>query len=113
MITGHYRDVRAETSPMPGARATIRWLIDKKKGAPNFAMRVIELPKQGDRIPWHSHDYEHEVFVLEGRGKALSAEGTKDVGRGDYVFILPGEEHGFENTGDEPFRFICVIPNPA
>jgi len=112
VIIGHETDVPAEASLLPGSQAIIRWLIDKRQGAPNFALRVIELPGQGDRIPLHRHDYEHEVFVLEGKGRVLAADGAKDVARGDYVFTLPGEEHGFENTGDGPFRFICVIPNP-
>ncbi|MFO7651311.1 MAG: cupin domain-containing protein [bacterium] len=34
------------------------------------------------------------------------------VGVGDFVYVEPGEQHGFENGGDVPFRFICVIPNP-
>jgi mannose-6-phosphate isomerase-like protein (cupin superfamily) len=32
------------------------------------------------------------------------------VAYGYFAYIPAGEEHGFENTGEEPFRFICVIP---
>ncbi len=110
MITGHYTDVPAEKPHMPDAQATIRWLIAEKDKAPNFAMRVIEIAGRGERIPLHRHDYEHEIFILNGVGSALSPDGDRPVRAGDFVFVLPGEEHGFLNTGEEPFRFICVIP---
>jgi quercetin dioxygenase-like cupin family protein len=113
MITGHYTDVEAKPAGMAGAQATIRWLITRERGAPDFAMRVIEIAGRGERIPLHEHAYEHEVFVFEGRGRAFTEGESRDVAPGDYVFVEPGEKHGFENTGDAPFRFICVIPNPA
>ncbi len=112
MLTGHYTDVPAEKPGMANARATIRWLLTAKKGAPNFAMRVIEIAEPGGVIPLHTHDYEHEVFVFEGRGRLLARQGPTDMSVGDYGLVLPLEEHGFENTGTGPFRFICVIPNP-
>src|SRR5512136_231521 len=109
MITGHYSDVREDAPPMPAAQSTIRWLIAKKDGAPNFAMRVIEIKRKGEKIPLHRHDYEHEIFIIEGKGNVLSPEGTKPVAYGDFAYVPATEEHGFENTGDVPFRFICVI----
>lgn len=95
---------------MPGAQSTIRWLVAEKDGARNFAMRVIEIKRKGEKIPLHRHDYEHETFVISGQGALLKPDGVVDVKPGDFAFVLPNEEHGFENRGDEPFRFICVIP---
>ena len=95
---------------MAGMQATIRWLIAEKEGAPHFAMRVIEIKLKGEKIPLHHHDYEHEIFIIEGKGNVLSPGGPKPVAYGDYVYVPTSEEHGFENTGSEPFRFICVIP---
>jgi len=110
MMTGHFTEVKEDKPTLPGMQATIRWLIAEKDGAPNFAMRVIEIKRKGEKIPLHHHDYEHETFVIEGQGNVLSPGGTKSVAYGDFAFIPAGEEHGFENTGDKPFRFICVIP---
>jgi quercetin dioxygenase-like cupin family protein len=110
MISGHYSQVREEKPHLASMQATIRWLIAAKDGAPNFAMRVIEIKHKGERIPVHKHDYEHEIFVFEGEGRVLSAEGRSTVGPGNFVYVKPGEQHGFENTGDGPFRFICVVP---
>jgi len=110
MITGNFTDVKEEKPQMVGMQSTIRWLIAEKEGAPNFAMRVIEIRLKGEKIPPHRHDYEHEIFVIEGGGNVLSPGGPKPVAYGNYVYVAPGEEHGFENAGTEPFRFICVIP---
>jgi quercetin dioxygenase-like cupin family protein len=110
MLTGHYQDIREEAPPLPGAQSTIRWLVAEKDGARNFAMRVIEIKRKGEKIPLHRHDYEHETFVISGQGRLLRPDGAFDVKPGDFSFVTPNEVHGFENTGDEPFRFICVIP---
>lgn len=112
MVKGHFSDVKAEPATLAGAQATIRWLIAQPEGAPNFAMRVIELEHDGDRIPLHRHGYEHEIFVFEGEGRVLKPGGEEPVVPGDFLYIAPNEEHGFVNSGVEPFRFICVIPRP-
>jgi quercetin dioxygenase-like cupin family protein len=112
MTIGHYTSVPEDKPLTPDMQATIRWLIAAKDGAANFAMRVIEVKRRGEKIPLHRHDYEHEIFVIEGRGSVLSPTGPTPVAPGNFVFVQPAEEHGFENTGDEPFRFICVIPLP-
>ena len=113
MMTGHFTEVKEEQPQMAGVQATIRWLIAAKDGAPNFAMRVIEIKRKGEKIPLHHHDYEHETFVIEGQGNVLGPSEAKPVAYGDFAYIAPGEGHGFENTGSVPFRFICVIPNPT
>jgi quercetin dioxygenase-like cupin family protein len=110
MITGRFTDAREEQPHLPEMQATIRWLIAEKEGAPNFAMRVIEIKRKGEKIPLHRHNYEHEIFVIEGKGRVLTPTGPVPVAYGNYAFIKPDEEHGFENAGDKPFRFICVIP---
>jgi len=112
MLKGHFTDVEAEPAHLVGAQATIRWLIGAKQGAPNFAMRVIELAGKGDRIPLHRHPYEHEIFVFAGKGMVLKPGSEEPVGPGEFLYLAPDEEHGFLNSGDEPFRFICVIPRP-
>ena len=53
---------------MEGAKNVgVRWLISKDDGAQNFAMRMFEL-QPGGHTPLHTHQHEHEVFALEGRG---------------------------------------------
>ena len=88
----------------------IRWLIAEKEGAPNFAMRVIEL-QPGVVFTPHHHPYEHEIYVLEGEGVVTNPDGDVGVMQpGVFVFVPPDEIHGYRNTGDQPLKFICVIP---
>jgi len=88
----------------------IRWLISEEEGAPNFAMRVIELAP-GVVFDPHHHPYEHEIYVLEGAGVVTDDEG--DVGEmrpGVALYVPPDALHGYRNTGDATLKFICVIP---
>jgi len=108
MFICHYTEVPAEK--IEGiSGVTVRWLIGKKEGAPNFSFRIFEM-EPGAVIPLHNHDWEHEVFVLAGQGTVKVADEEALVKEGDFIFIPPGVEHQFINGGDEVFRFICIIP---
>ncbi|MEO0108896.1 MAG: cupin domain-containing protein [candidate division WOR-3 bacterium] len=113
MEYGYYANVTEHPPSMPGSQATIRWLISEQNGARNFAMRVIALKSKGDKIPPHSHAYEHEIFLISGTGRVMTPDLSVDLTSGDFAFIRPGEEHSFENLTDEPLQFICVIPIPG
>jgi quercetin dioxygenase-like cupin family protein len=88
---------------------TMRVLMSDKDGAPNFIMRVFEI-EPGGYSPYHSHPWEHEVYVLKGEGFVREKGVDHPVKKGHFALVAPGEEHQFVNRGDEPFRFICVIP---
>jgi quercetin dioxygenase-like cupin family protein len=78
---------------------------------PNFVLRVFTV-KPGGHTPSHSHAREHEVYVLSGQGTA-EGEQRLDLTVGDAVYVPPGEPHSFVNTGEEDFRFVCVVPREA
>ncbi|HHH80113.1 MAG TPA: cupin domain-containing protein [Thermoplasmatales archaeon] len=106
----HYTDVKAEIPDEKGAEnISIRWLITKNDGAQNFAMRLFEL-KKGGCSPWHQHDWEHEVFILEGKGVLVTEEGEEELKPGDFVFVPPMEWHQFRQEGEGLLRFLCLIP---
>lgn len=105
-----YLDIPAEpVEGMEGAR--IRWAIGRNVGAPNFVLRIIELDP-GATTGYHKHPWEHEVVVLEGRGAVRGANGQASLVPRMCVYVEPGEEHQFLNTGEEMLRFVCVIPYP-
>jgi len=88
----------------------IRWLIAEKEGAPNFAMRVVEL-QHGAVFTPHQHPYEHEIYVLEGEGVVTNPGGDVGVMQPSVFLLVPPDEiHGYRNTGDTALKFICVIP---
>ncbi len=86
-----------------------REVISAIDGAPNFCMRVFDV-EPGSSTPAHSHPWEHEVFVLSGRGIVATELGERRIEKDSIVFVTPDEPHCFVNTGSEPLRFICVIP---
>jgi len=86
-----------------------RVLIGPDQGARNFVMREFTLGVGGS-TPYHTHAWEHEVYVVAGSGTVVSADGTTPVSAGDYVFVPPRDEHQFKNSGEDPFAFLCVVP---
>ena len=86
-----------------------REVINASDGAPNFCMRVFEVGT-GSSTPFHSHQWEHEVFVLSGKGVVTGEQGEIPIEKDSVVFVAPEEKHCFVSTGKDPLRFICVIP---
>lgn len=89
--------------------ATKRVLIGPEQGATNFVMRLFTLG-EGGCSPYHTHPWEHEVFILSGKGTVKSADGDTAVSAGGFVYVPPMEEHQFLNAGSEPFEFLCIVP---
>jgi len=49
---------------------------------------------EGDKVPWHTHDHEDEMFyVLEGVLDILLKETTLKVGPGEFCIVPRGVEH--------------------
>lgn len=78
---------------------------------PNFVMRVFTV-RPGGRTPRHSHSWEHEAYILSGRGR-VEGESEFVVAPGDAVLVPPDEVHCFVNAGEEDLRFICMVPKGA
>ena len=106
----HYTNVELETPTEEGVKDTkVRWLIAKKDGADHFAMRLFEI-QPGGHTPLHQHDWEHEVFVLEGNGVTKDKTNEKEFSQGDVFFIPSMEWHQFINTSENILKFLCLIP---
>lgn len=103
----NYLDAKP-TQELPGV--TKREVITAEDGAPNFCMRIFEL-EPGSSSHSHSHSFEHEVFVLAGRGVVQSEKRETPIAKDSVIFVPPNEHHCFVNNGNEPLRFICLIPS--
>jgi len=107
----HYTDVELEPVYAEGAKgAQIRWLIAQKDGAPNFALRMFEV-EPGGQTPYHTHDWEHELYVLDGQGALLTERGEFAFATNDVMYVDPNMMHAFKNTGDGVLKFLCIIPH--
>ena len=108
---------KANLSEIPDAPVTeegardvkIKWLINKKDGAPTFLMRHFTV-ETGGFTPFHSHDWEHEVYVLEGDGKVRYEDGEEKIGPGDAILIPPNKKHQFQASSWRTLKFLCMVP---
>ncbi len=101
-------EIEAKDAGMAGVR--IRVAIGRDQGAPNFVMRYFDVAPRRSTAD-HAHAWEHEVYVAKGRGAIVTKEGRAPIRAGDTVYVAPNEQHHFENTGEEPLEFICVVPH--
>ena len=95
---------------MAGAEGvTMRMMIGRADDAPTFAMRHFTV-EPGGHSPRHSHDYEHEVYVVAGSARLEHDGAFHDLKPGDALFVQPNVIHQFVNTGNVPFKFLCFVP---
>lgn len=108
MSVKHSHDVEAK-HVAAGKDTTIQVLISAQEG-PNFALRKFSM-QLGGGMPRHTNTVEHEQYVLRGEATITIDDQTHHVTAGDVVFIPEGAIHSYQNTGDEPFEFLCIVPN--
>jgi mannose-6-phosphate isomerase-like protein (cupin superfamily) len=55
---------------------------------------VLLVRCEGDKIPWHTHDHEDEMFfVLDGTLDILERDETVTVNAGEFYIVRKGIEH--------------------
>ena len=110
MRVTHVNDVEAQPMQLDGAAGvSMRLLVGRDHGAPTFAMRQFTV-EPGGHTPLHRHNYEHEVYVLAGKGLVRGGDTQREIHAGDVVFMPANQLHQFKVTGDEPLVFICLVP---
>lgn len=109
MYIKNFTDIQAETVGQGANNTSIRWLIAEKENAPNFYMRLLEIGPDGN-TPDHAHTWEHEVYILEGKGLLVSDDGSQPLKPGDAVFVPGDRIHHFESSGDTVMKMLCQIP---
>lgn len=108
MSRKHASDVPA--LPVSAGRGTQMQVLIGADEGPNFAMRRFVM-EPGGGMPRHTNEVEHEQYVLRGKARVVIGEETVEVTRDDVVYIPAGVPHSYESIGDEPFEFLCVVPN--
>ncbi|MBX3323845.1 MAG: cupin domain-containing protein [Phycisphaeraceae bacterium] len=89
--------------------ATMAIMVGREDGAPNFSLRQFEV-EAGGHTPRHSHDYEHEVYIVAGSGEVLLEGAMRPIRAGDVIYVPADSEHQFQATGSEGLRFLCIVP---
>jgi quercetin dioxygenase-like cupin family protein len=88
-----------------------RPVLAENVNPPNFHLRVFDIAP-GGHTPKHAHEWEHEVYVVEGEGKLSLKDRDEPLVAGDAVYIEPAELHQFGNDGAATMRMVCVVPKP-
>lgn len=100
------------TSPvqMAGVNgAEMAIMVGREHGAPHFALRHFRVTPGGN-TPRHSHDYEHEVFIVDGGGTVLLNGSEQTIRAGDVIYVPANQEHQFKADGAKGLRFLCLVP---
>jgi quercetin dioxygenase-like cupin family protein len=111
MVIHKLSEVQSDPVREAGAeKVERRILLSPREGAPTFTMRRFEDAPGGCTMR-HTHNYEHEIYVLSGKGHAWSQSGEVEIGPNDSILILPNEAHQILNSSAESLVFLCLIPN--
>jgi len=92
-----------------GIREVAKRILLGPKDGFNGYLRQFVLGPAG-HTPFHSHDWYHAVYVLEGEGKLVLENEEHDLLRGSIVFVEAQRKHNFVNTGASDMRFLCMVP---
>jgi quercetin dioxygenase-like cupin family protein len=87
---------------------TVRRFIGRQDDSCNLELRYFELGP-GACSNWESHNYEHAVLILRGRGSVRLSGEILPIGCGDAVFVPAGEVHEFMAAEDEALGFMCAV----
>ncbi len=95
-----------EMSGVKGVRMAV--MVGREDKAPNFALRQF-IVEPGGNSPRHSHDYEHEVFIVDGGGTVFLDGAERPIRAGDVIYVPADHEHQFKASG-EGMKFLCLVP---
>ncbi|MHC5024536.1 MAG: cupin domain-containing protein [Planctomycetota bacterium] len=110
MLIRRASEMEGKPVPMEGASGvSMRMMVGRDDGAPTFSMRHFTV-EPGGHTPRHQHNYEHEVFIVSGRGRIEQAGEIEPIKSGDVVFVQPNAVHQFVNDSDAPLTFLCLVP---
>ena len=110
MLIRRADEIPGKPMEMDGVKGvSMRIMVGRADGAPTFSMRHFTV-EPGGYTPHHSHNYEHEVYIVEGSGRVEQSGQYRDIQAGDVVFVEPNNIHQFINTGNQPLKFLCMVP---
>ena len=110
MLIRNVNEMPAAPVTMAGAEQVgMRLLLGRGDGAPTFAMRHFTV-QTGGHTPRHQHNYEHGIYVVQGRGTIEVAGEARAIKAGDSLFVQPNALHQFRADRGENLAFLCMVP---
>ncbi len=108
MSVKHIQEI--PTEPVPTGTGVSKAILISAEEGPNFAMRKFSI-EPGGSMPLHTNKVEHEQYVLRGKARVRLGDDIIEVSAGNIVFIPGDLPHYYINISDEPFEFLCLVPN--
>lgn len=109
VLIRNIHSVEAKPVSMQGVQGVrMAVMVGREDGAPNFALRSFTVDPAG-HSPRHAHDYEHEVYIVEGSGEVLLEGAFRPIKQGDVIYVPADHEHQFK-AGQSGLRFLCLVP---
>lgn len=82
-------------------------MVDGREGATQFLSGTTELPP-GASLPFHSHNCEESVVVLDGIAAFECGSESTDMHPGDSSWVPAGVVHRFANRSDSGVRILWI-----
>lgn len=101
---------RAAAEEVAAGQGTRRQVLIGRDEGPSFHMRRF-IMEPGGGMPRHTNEVEHQQYVLRGRAAVGLGEEVHPVRPGDVLLIPARTPHWYRAEGDEPFEFLCMVPN--
>jgi len=87
---------------------TVRRFISRQDESNNLEIRYFEL-QPGATSNFESHNYEHAVLVLRGRGSVCLGDEVHAIQFGDAIFVESDQIHQFRAAENEVLGFMCAV----
>ena len=111
-MPGHEKDIIAKSVAADGyANIKGKVLVNEENGWEDYVLRKFEI-QNGGHSGSHVHDYEHIVYVLQGKGTMIMEEKEYPVEGGCYTVIPKNIQHQLLNNNEsgEDLQFLCIVP---
>ncbi len=67
----------------------------------------------GTAIPWHTHDSEESIVLMDGVGLCEVGDGSHRIRRADATLIPAGVAHRIRNDSAEELRILWIYPSAS
>ena len=111
MHVEHYRDI--PLLPVEGTGQATPGLTTRRILPPAAAEATMDICEinAGASSAFHTHPWEHQVFVVAGQGAVTDGQSPIQFSAGDVVVIPADQPHQFINVGDSNVVFVCLQRN--
>jgi quercetin dioxygenase-like cupin family protein len=100
----------AEIEPIDRGNGVVSYPITSEAAGARHLLTGMTVLPSGAEIPWHTHDEEECIVVLQGAGSFDTEQGRTPLVPFDATLVSAGIAHRFSNLGDEPLRILWVYP---